>query len=155
MDINIVKIDYDNSQHAADLIQMLDVYSRDPMGQDGPLNDYAREHLVEGLKELGTAFSMLAYRGDVAVGMANCIFGFSTFYARKLINIHDIAVKPEVRGEGLGERLLQAVEKEALAHNCCKITLEVRDDNRARNLYERFGFTEGKVPMAFMEKVLI
>lgn len=155
MEISIVKADYDNPQHAADLIQMLDVYSRDPMGQDAPLGDYARKHLIEGLKELGTAFTLLAYRGDVPVGMVNCIYGFSTFYARKLINIHDIAVKPEGRGEGLGRRLLQAVEDEARASGCCKITLEVRVDNRARNLYERFGFTEGDVAMDFMTKELL
>ena len=35
-----------------------------------------------------------------AVGLALCFVGFSSFKARPLINIHDIAVRPEVRGQG-------------------------------------------------------
>jgi len=35
---------------------------------------------------------------------------------------------------------------------CCKLTLEVRVDNRARELYERFGFETGDPEMLFMTK---
>ncbi|MFO8066626.1 MAG: hypothetical protein R6U11_03490 [Bacteroidales bacterium] len=41
---------------------------------------------------------------------------------------------------------------ERLKENCCKVTLEVREDNRARNLYERSGFSYGEPRMFFMEK---
>jgi ribosomal protein S18 acetylase RimI-like enzyme len=47
---------------------------------------------------------------------------------------------------------MKAVEKRAMEENCYKITLEVREDNRARSLYERFGFEYGEPRMFFMEK---
>jgi ribosomal protein S18 acetylase RimI-like enzyme len=77
---------------------------------------------------------------------------FSTFKAQKVINIHDLAVNPQFRGNGIGEALLAEVERKAKKENCCKVTLEVREDNRARNLYERAGFSYGEPRMFFMEK---
>jgi ribosomal protein S18 acetylase RimI-like enzyme len=67
--------------------------------------------------------------------------GFSTFHARPLLNIHDLAVVPGRRGKGVGRALLTAAEAHAGELGCCKLTLEVQDDNTpARQLYERFGF---------------
>jgi ribosomal protein S18 acetylase RimI-like enzyme len=40
----------------------------------------------------------------------------------------------------VGRALLAAAEAQALAEGCCKLTLEVLEDNPARRLYERFGF---------------
>ena len=77
-----------------------------------------------------------------------------------MLNVHDMAVVDGQRGRGIGRRLLEAVEQEARARGCCKITLEVRDDNdTARHLYDRFGFGQvasGVVqsPTWFLEKGL-
>ncbi|MFM7330601.1 MAG: GNAT family N-acetyltransferase, partial [Brachymonas sp.] len=58
-----------------------------------------------------------------------------------LINIHDIVVHRDWRGQGLGQMLMQAVEQEARQRNACKITLEVLTGNSvATKSYERFGF---------------
>jgi ribosomal protein S18 acetylase RimI-like enzyme len=78
------------------------------------------------------------------VGAAVCFIGFSTFAARPLLNLHDLAVVPELRGRGIGRALLRAVEERARALGCCKLTLEVVQENtQARALYERFGFADG------------
>jgi ribosomal protein S18 acetylase RimI-like enzyme len=103
---------------------------------------------------------LLAFADQRPVGMAICFFGFATFQARPLLNIHDLAVVPDYRGQGIGRALLGEAEKRALGHGCCKLTLEVRDDNRpARALYESFGFTDfvvGKaVPTRFLSKALL
>jgi ribosomal protein S18 acetylase RimI-like enzyme len=87
------------------------------------------------------------------------IVGASTFHARPLLNIHDLAVMPEWRGHGVGTALLGAIEGRALQRSCCKVTLEVQDDNqRARALYERCGFGDAVVgfarPTRFLCKVL-
>ena len=67
--------------------------------------------------------------------------GFSTFRAKPLINIHDIAVSPAARGQGIGRLLLTRIEQDARALGCCKVTLEVRSDNaRAMGLYQAVGF---------------
>ena len=75
------------------------------------------------------------------VGLALCIPSFSSFRARPVLNIHDIAVAPGHRGKGIGQALLKAVEKEARRRGCCKVTLEVREDNEiAKAAYRRAGF---------------
>jgi ribosomal protein S18 acetylase RimI-like enzyme len=94
------------------------------------------------------------------VAVAVCFVGFSTFVARPLINIHDLAVLPEYRGQGIGRLLLQQVEAKGHELGCCKLTLEVREDNhRAQRLYQRFGFggisnEDGPVRHWFLQKRL-
>ena len=84
--------------------------------------------------------------------------GFSTFYARPLLNIHDLAVHRDYRGQGVGRALIAAIEEKARKLNCCKLTLEVRQDNDiAWGLYRNVGFGNegtGGGQMAFMTKPL-
>jgi ribosomal protein S18 acetylase RimI-like enzyme len=66
---------------------------------------------------------------------------FSTFAGRPLLNIHDIHVIRPAQRRGVGRRLLEAVEAKARQLDCCKLTLEVYEDNTAaRELYRKFGF---------------
>ncbi|WP_373316878.1 GNAT family N-acetyltransferase [Chitinolyticbacter albus] len=55
----------------------------------------------------------VAFQGEAPAGIAICFEGFSTFACRPLLNIHDLAVSPDLRGQGIGARLLD--EAEALA----------------------------------------
>jgi ribosomal protein S18 acetylase RimI-like enzyme len=88
---------------------------------------------------------LLAFVDEGPVGLAICFQGFSTFLAQPLLNVHDLAVLPEARGRGVGDALLAAIEAEARRRGCCKVTLEVREDNPvARRLYVRNGFTAGQ-----------
>lgn len=145
---------------AAAVVALLDAYARDPMGDAQGLPRAAREPLVPGLRAFPGCVVLLAGRGADAVGLAVCFPGFSTFRARPLLNIHDLAVLPAHRGQGVGARLLAAVEAEARRRDCCKLTLEVREDNpRARALYARCGFGPGSsagepVQSLFLEKRL-
>ena len=83
----------------------------------------------------------LAFNEEQPIGVAICLLGFSSFRGKPLINIHDIAVSPDARGQGVGRKLLAAVEAEARALGCCKVTLEVRSDNEpAKALYRQVGF---------------
>ncbi len=61
--------------------------------------------------------------------------------------IHIVAVKSEVRGQGIGEELLRFVENEYFC-NYSKLFLVVADFNpKAKRLYERIGYSEiGKIP---------
>jgi ribosomal-protein-alanine N-acetyltransferase len=53
-----------------------------------------------------------------------------------------IGVRPERQGRGVGSALLTALLDEAAVRDCTEVFLDVRADNdRARRLYERFGFT--------------
>ena len=57
------------------------------------------------------------------------LYWFSSFQAKPLINIHDLAVLPSHRGQGIGHRLIDAVAVRGRELGCCKMTLEVRPDN--------------------------
>ena len=117
------------------------MYCRDQFGDGKPLSAEARANLIPGLIAHGGARVFLAFAGTAPVGLALCFVGFSSFRAKPLINIHDIAVAPEMRGRGIGRRLLQAVEDHARQTGCCKVTLEVRSDNsRAQAAYRAAGF---------------
>jgi ribosomal protein S18 acetylase RimI-like enzyme len=57
------------------------------------------------------------------------------------LNIQALAVLANHRNQGIGSRLLQAVEELALADGYRSLSLEVIDSNRrAQGLYERYGF---------------
>ena len=80
----------------------------DSMGNGHPLPSDVFDRLVPALRQHPTSMVFLAYLEERAVGIATCFLGFSTFAARALINIHDLAVLPECRGQGVGPALLSA-----------------------------------------------
>lgn len=143
MPIEIVRADYRDPVHAKDIVALLDAYARDAMGGGEALRADVKERVVGELARLPHAFSLIAYADGVAMGLANCLEGFSTFAARPLINIHDFVVLAEYRGRGVSQHLLEAVEAAASERGCCKITLEVLSGNEAaRAAYAKFGFRD-------------
>jgi GNAT superfamily N-acetyltransferase len=138
--IDVVEAVLTCPEHEDAIREMLDAYASDPMGGGRPLEDDVRERLVPALREHPTTLILLAYDGARPVGIATCFRGFSTFAARPLLNLHDLAVVPEYRGKGVGRMLLTAVEEKARALGCTKVTLEVLEANPARKLYEAMGY---------------
>ena len=152
--------DYRNSDDARALVSLLDAYASDPAGGGDPLSDFAKSHLAPALASRPQAFSVLAFDGAQAVGLINCIEGFSTFACRPLVNVHDVVVLASHRGRRIGELMLALVEELAQARGACKLTLEVLDGNRsALALYQRCGFAPYQLDPAmghagFMQKML-
>lgn len=141
MELQIIQVNYQNPQHAAHLLELLDMYARDPMGGGEPLSEYARQNLINELSRLPHALSLLAFYQHQAVGLLNGFMGFSTFRCKPLLNIHDIAVKPEQRGLGIARALLDKAEQIARQRGCGKLTLEVLEGNQtAQKLYRAAGF---------------
>src|SRR5262249_36193180 len=141
MPLTIFLADLNNTEHQRSIVDLLDMYCRDQFGDLKPLSDHARENLIPGLVKHGGARVFLAYEDHKPLGVAICMIGFSSFRGKPLINIHDIAVSPEARGQGVGRKLLNAVRDEAKKLGCGKVTLEVRSDNvRAMGLYQSVGF---------------
>src|SRR5262245_57652849 len=160
MPLVICEADYGDPAHARGIVDVLDSYARDPMGGGQPLRAEVRERLVPALRAHPTALVLLAVGDPGPIGVAVCFLGFSTFEARPLVNVHDLAVLPQHRGRGVGRALLAGVEQRARARGCCKLTLEVLDENEtARRLYVRFGFQDFAVqgsplPTRFLSKKL-
>jgi GNAT superfamily N-acetyltransferase len=141
----VVEADLALPEHSAAVLAMLAAYSADPMGDGRPLSAETRANVIEGLRAHPTTLVFLAFHGDGPVGIATCFRGFSTFAAKPLINVHDFFVLPELRGRGIGRTLMAAVERKARETGCCKLTLEVQENNvRARRLYEACGFSQAQ-----------
>lgn len=152
--MDVKEADFSLKSHSEAILRILDSYAKDPMGMDEPLDRKVRKKLISKMAEFPGTISFIAFDRDEAVGVANCFYGFSTFNAKKVLNIHDLAVLPAYRGYGAGGALLSAVEEKARRTDCCRVTLEVREDNQARNLYERAGYVYGDPVMYFMAKNL-
>lgn len=140
---DIIEADLNRTDHQAAVVALIDAYARDPMGNGGALPAEIRSALIPGLRNHPTTLIYLAFSDGEAIGIAVCFIGFSTFTARPLINVHDLAVLPGHRSSGIGRRLLAAVEGKAREMGCCKVTLEVQENNRqARHVYESVGFAQ-------------
>jgi ribosomal protein S18 acetylase RimI-like enzyme len=156
----VVEADLSRPQHQAAAAGLIDLYARDPMGNGKSLDADAKSRLIPGLREHPTTLVFLAMRGSEAVGLTVCFRGFSTFAARPLLNIHDVFVIPACRGLGVGRQLLDAVAAKGRAIGCCKLTLEVQENNhRAKRLYAAAGFAQATYleeagGALFMSKVL-
>ena len=159
-EVTIVQANLDDATHQHAVLEMVNAYARDPMGRGEDLPAAVRAELIGGLREHPTSLIFLAFHGARPVGIAVCFVGFSTFAAKPLINVHDLAVVPDSRSAGVGRRLLEHVESVARQRGCCKITLEVLAGNlRAQRLYRHVGFKNieaggGTSKMWFLEKRL-
>ncbi|MBO6522948.1 MAG: GNAT family N-acetyltransferase [Balneolaceae bacterium] len=154
MTISIIEADLENEAHASAIISITNAYAKDIMGGGKPLSAQVRKTMISGMKSFPGTLVFLAKDEADFVGVANCFMGYSTFFAKPLINIHDLAVLPKARGKGVGTKLIEAVTKKAMELDCCKVTLEVLENNPARNLYEREGFEYGDPKYFFMSKYL-
>ena len=166
--IEILQADLGRPEHQEAVVTLLDAYARDPMGNGKALSDRVRSELIAGLQQHPTTIIFLVFQNKIAVGIATCFGGFSTFAARPLINIHDFYILPEFRGLHLprehvqqgpdhlgrrpqrrsrcflryGEDQLDHAVSISSRPGCCKITLEVQQNNHgARRIYAAAGFS--------------
>ena len=140
--MRIFAADYQDEEHMAALLALLDAYAQDPMGGGHGLSAHAKEKLPDALRARGQLFSVLAWDDNSGpAGLVNCVEGFSTFACQPLVNVHDVVVLPAFRGHGLAGRMLQLVDVLARQRGACKLTLEVLSGNAsAIKAYRRFGF---------------
>lgn len=140
--VEIIEADLNRPDHQHWVLDLVDAYASDPMGNGQPLPAKVKRNLIPGLRKHPTTLIFVALVRNEPVGIAVCFIGFSTFAARPLINIHDLTVLPGQRGMGIARRLLAAVECKARELGCCKVTLEVLENNRrALKVYTAAGFT--------------
>jgi ribosomal protein S18 acetylase RimI-like enzyme len=137
----IVQADYDNPTHASAIIALLDEYASGPNGGGEPLSAEVKVELIPILQRSPCSMTLLAFAGETPIGLLNAFETVSTFRAKPLLNIHDIAVTASWRRRGVGRALIQELENIARERGCCKLTLEVLENNlSAQALYRELGF---------------
>lgn len=147
--------DYTNPLHRQSLIYLINHYMTDPMGGYAPLDKIMSEELVNGLAAHPSNFVLFARVEEQYIGLVTCFINFSTFKTKPYLNIHDIIIDKKYRGNHIGRKLIEKCIEIASESGCCKITLEVRDDNHvAKNLYKSLDFKDCEPVMHFWTKIL-
>jgi ribosomal protein S18 acetylase RimI-like enzyme len=103
---------------------------------------YLRETWQEAWTDLSATVrdgvALVAEEDGHAVGFVFCVLGDR---GRKTAHVTDIYVRPEARGQGIGQALLAGVVEPAREAGLEHVSLEVLLRNAdARRLYERLGF---------------
>src|SRR6266513_411216 len=118
------------------LIRDLATYERAP-------NDVTatEEQLVNVLfGERPAAEVLLAFEGQLAVGLAVYFYNFSTWLGRPGLYLEDLFVKPEQRGKGYGRALLVELAKIARDRECGRMEWAVLNWNEpAIKFYRALG----------------
>ena len=104
--------------------------------------DWSTRHALGDQLRRRAAFVLVAVdSGDRIVGHLMAQRVLSSFGGRECCNIHDLYLREEARGRGLGRRLMDSCEEHARALGCGRLTLEVAVENdAARGLYRSLGF---------------
>jgi ribosomal protein S18 acetylase RimI-like enzyme len=146
INVRIRKADLAVAEDRTLLIHLLNAYAEDPMGGGESLSETTKATLAEKLHNFPTSHVWFAYCNDgsneVGCGLCTCFEGFSTFAAKRLMNIHDMGVLPAYRGKGIASRLMAEVEQYCKGKgDFCKVTLEVLSNNHpAKSCYAKYGF---------------
>lgn len=79
-------------------------------------------------------------RGEV-VGMIGLLYTISTALGGPVGVVEDFVVRPDFRGRGIGQSLMDAVFRHAKERGLLRLTLQTdRDNVAAQRMYERYGF---------------
>jgi GNAT superfamily N-acetyltransferase len=92
---------------------------------------------------------LIAREADHIVGMVNLLFTISTALGERVALLEDMVVSPEVRGTGIGAKLLSEAISLARERGCKRITLLTdRSNEAAQRFYAKQGFVlSSMVPM--------
>ena len=94
----------------------------------------------ERMSDQVVAEVLLAYADDEPAGFALFFHNFSTFVGRKGLYLEDLFVKPELRGAGIGKRLLVELARIAVERRCGRFEWSVLDWNEpAIGFYRKLG----------------
>ena len=155
MNISFEYCDYENPVHLTSLVDLLNHYMTDPMGEATPLNSLQQLRLVDGLANHPSSLVLFVLSDGEIVGVTTCFINFSTFNVKSYLYIHDIVVYADYRSKGFGKALMEKLIELSTERGYCKITLEVREDNfQAQGLYYSLGFEECTPTMLFWTKTL-
>ncbi|WP_111978762.1 GNAT family N-acetyltransferase [Algibacillus agarilyticus] len=139
--MQFLPIDLTQTTHCDALLYLMSQYALDPKGGGVDLKSDVKQNLIPQLKKQPNYLGFIIWDDAKPIAMANCFTAFSTFAAKPLINIHDFAVLPAYRGQGIGKRLMSEITAYASTHDFCKITLEVLSNNTvAKAVYDKAGF---------------
>lgn len=110
-----------------------------------PPDDVEAERLLSWIFESKKLEAFVAELDGRVEGVALFYEGLGTFRARPFLYLEDLIISEEARGRGIGEALMAALAREALARGALRLEWVVLDWNEsAIRFYERFGAKQPK-----------
>lgn len=98
------------------------------------------------LDPTGAVNGVLAWQGDRAIGLVHFIPHPSTWFAEDVCYLQDLYVDADVRGGGVGRKLIEKVYEEAQHRGWRRVHWLTRETNTdAMQLYDRIGDRSGFV----------
>ena len=151
----LIEIDFKQDSHRLSFVRLLGDYMADDMGGNLILPLEQAEKVIVDLSDMPHYKGFLfEFNGEFS-GLANCFEVYSTFRAKRILNIHDFVTGSEFRGKGLARYFLNEIISYAKQQGYCRISLEVRTDNvKAKNLYRTLGFQPCNPEMLFWQREL-
>ena len=121
-------------------------------------DDYRRLRLATGLSDkseavaqagLGnTTYGVSLMRGDEVVGMGRIVGDGACFHF-----VVDIGVIPELQGQGLGKRIMDALDAWLRVHALPTAHVSLFADGEAERLYAQYGFAQSERSVGMFYRV--
>jgi len=100
----------------------------------------AEDLLRDGFGEHPLFHVLLAHVEGKLAGFALYFFNYSTWHGRPGLYLEDLFVRPDYRGQGLGQGLMQALAQIAVDRGCSRVSWQVLDWNsNAIAFYKQLG----------------
>ncbi len=116
-------------------IKSLATFEREP----DAVKTTAEDLLRDGFGQQPKFEVLIAEMDSSPVGFALFFPTYSSWEGTAGIHLEDIFVEEAVRGQGIGEKLMQALAAIAVDRGCARLELQVLDWNPAREFYHRLG----------------
>ena len=118
-----------------ELIKELALYEKAPE----QVTNTIEQMYLDGFGENPIFGTIVSEVDGLVVGMALYYFRYSTWKGKRLY-LEDLIVSETMRGQGLGEKLLEAIIEQARKTACTGLMWQVLDWNEpAINFYKKFG----------------
>lgn len=97
-------------------------------------------------------FCAVAKQGNVVLGLVHYVIHRSTWAEANYCYLEDLYVSPEARGQHIGKRLIEYVQKQAISQACDRLYWHTQETNlTAQKLYdwiaEKPGIIEYRMPL--------
>lgn len=124
--------------HLDEVARLFDLYRQ--FYECPPDLGLARSYLADRLAA-GDSRIWIGLDGERGRGMVQCYPTFCSVQAVKRWILYDLYVEVDVRGTGLGERLMHVAHEAARADGAKRVDLETAHDNLVgQSLYEKLGY---------------
>lgn len=126
------------------MLQDMSSYGGHVLNEEREISLQLQTHFTDVSKKEDHIFLLTVSEGieeePVGVIEASVVCPSEIFQPKSVLHIHSIYVEPSHRGEGIGQRLLEAVLEWGREKGCVEAELSVLARNPAKKLFENAGF---------------